>query len=299
MNVPTAAGRAHLWATAGLVGATLFWGATFVIVKDAVAVVPPFEFLAIRFAVATAALWAVWRPPLRALAGPAPAIVGLALAAAFGLQTWGLVYTEATNAAFITGLYVVFTPVLGAMLLRRAPSVRIAVAVVLATAGLALLTLRGSVGFTFGDLLVLLCALAWAVQIVALGRFAPGMDVRTLGVGQLAVATLVFAVLVPTDDVVAPTGAGVWFAILFTALGATAYGFGVQTWAQRYLSANRTAVVLTLEPVFGAVFGIAVAGEHLGPLRWTGAVLILAAILVAELRLPRSPARDPVTPAGA
>lgn len=276
--------REGAWATVGLVVATVFWGSTFVVVKDAIASVPPFEFLAIRFAVATLALWLFWRPRVRHLLGPAPLLVGGALAAAFGLQTWGLVYTGATNAAFITGLYVVFTPLLGAVLLRRLPGVRIVVAVALATAGLGLLTLRASVGFTLGDLLVLLCAAAWAVQIVLLGRFAPTSDVRTLAVGQLAVATMIFAALVPTDALVAPSGTGVWFAVGLTALGATAFGFAVQTWAQRHLSANRTAVVLTMEPVFGAVFGIAIAGERLGPVRWLGAALILTAIGVTELR---------------
>lgn len=280
--------RSGLLTGGALVAATVFWGATFLVVKEAVAHVPPFEFLALRFGIATLVLGALWR---RSVRGPLPwralLVVGTALACGYAFQTLGLVYTGATNAAFITGLYVVFTPTIGALLYRRLPAASAAAGALLATTGLVLLSLRlvaGRPTFSLGDLLVLVCAFGFTGHILALGHFAPRTDVRTLAVGQLAVATLLFAALVPVEDAVVPRGAEVWSAIAFTALGATAFGFAVQTWAQRRLSPTRTAVILTMEPVFAAVFGFTVAGERLSARGWAGAALILAGMLAVEAR---------------
>ncbi len=289
--------RTTLFATAGLVVGAAIWGSTFVLVKDAVEAVPPFQFLAMRFAIATLALAAVWRDSVTA---PAPqrlraaVIVGALLAGAYTFQTWGLVFTGATNAGFITGLYVVFTPILAAAILRRSPAPSALVGVALATAGLVLLSLRlvgGRPAFTTGDLLVLVCAVAFAAHIVALGRYAPGGDTRRLAIDQLAVATLVFAALTPTGGIETTIPTGVWVALAVTALGATAYGFAIQTWAQAHLSPTRTAVILALEPAFAALFGYWWLAERLSVRGWVGAGLILAGMLAAEIR-PAPPDRE-------
>lgn len=289
--------RNTLLATTGLVVAAAIWGSTFVLVKEAVEEVPPFQFLAMRFAIATVVLALVWR---RSVAVRAPGrlrtavIVGTLLAGAYAFQTWGLVYTGATNAGFITGLYVVFTPMLAAAILRRAPAASALVGVALATLGLVLLSLRlvgGRPSFTAGDLLVLVCAAGFAAHIVALGRYAPGGDTRRLAIDQLAVATVVFAVLTPTGGIEATIPAAVWVALAVTALGATAYGFAIQTWAQAHLSPTRTAVILALEPAFAALFGYWWLAERLSVRGWIGAGLILAGMLAAEIH-PAPPDRE-------
>lgn len=281
--------RTRRLATLALVSVAAIWGATFVLVKDALGDLPPLAFLALRFAVGTAALAVVWPGAVRGLRSlPRPALfsVGFALAAGYAFQTLGLAYTGATNAGFITALYVVFTPLVAAVVFRTAPSARALSGVGLATIGLVLLSLRlvdGRPVFGGGDLLVALCAVAFAVHIVALGVWAPRTDVRALTLGQVGLSALVFALAAPFDRGGSLTGR-VWVAVGVTAIGATAFGFAAQTWAQTRLAPTRTAVVLTTEPVFAGLFGFALAGERLGLRGWIGAALILGAVAVVELR---------------
>lgn len=282
--------RRSLPAVAALVAITAIWGATFVVVKRAVEEVPPLEFLAIRFSIATAVLAAAFpRQAAGALRAPRASIwIGTALAVGYAFQTVGLVHTTATNAGFITGLFVVFTPVVGAVVSRRLPSPAAVLAVLLAGGGLALLLIGDRFEPRAGDGLVLITAVAFAVHIVVLGRFAPGFDPRTLAIGQLGVATVGFAaVSAVTERMVAPTSRQVWLALLLTSLGASAAGYLVQTWAQRTLSPTRTAVTLTMEPVFAGLTGYVVLGERLGLRGLIGASMILAGMLVADLRRPR------------
>jgi drug/metabolite transporter (DMT)-like permease len=280
----------QITAVGALVVAAAIFGSTFVLVKEAVADVPALEFLAIRFAAGGLVLYALWRPPLRAIDPRAVLWCGGCLAAGYIFQTVGLQFTGATNAGFITGLFVVFTPVLGAMVLRRRPSVPAMLGVVLATAGLALLSLRfdaGTLRLGKGDLLVLCCAIAFAGHIVALGRFAPVTDHRALAFGQIMLSAVLFTALMPLTGVRAPTPR-VWLALAVTALGATAFGFAVQTWVQTKLPPTRTAVVLTMEPAFAGLFGFLFLGERLSARQWLGAVLILIGMLTVEARPARA-----------
>lgn len=272
-----------------LVAACAIWGSTFVLVKDAVVGFSPLMFLAIRFSLGAAAVAAAspgsvraarrigWRPIL---------VVGTALAAGYAFQTIGLVYTSATNAGFITGLFVVFTPALGALVLRRIPD-RFAIAgVLLATTGLTLLSLRivaGRPPFSGGDGLILACAVAFAVHILMLERYAPRSDVRGLVLGQLAVAAVLFWIASVPSGLELPRTRQVWVALAVTAFGATAFGFWAQTWAQARLSATRTAVMLTMEPVFAGLFAYLWADERLTVRGWAGAGLIVAGMLAAEV----------------
>src|SRR6266536_1669391 len=270
---------AYRWELA-LIGVTAVWGATFVAVRDAVATIPPFTFVAYRF-LAAAALLAGARP--RALAGrprglvAAGVVTGIALFAGYGFQTTGLQYTTASNAGFITGLSVVLTPLLAAVALRERPGL-----------GLALLSLQ-RLEVRRGDALVLGCAVAFAAHIVLLGRFAPRYSSYQLAVVQLAtvgVLSLVWAGV--TGGLAAPAGAQVWLALAVTAVLASAAGFLVQTRAQREVSPTKTAVILTMEPVFAGLFGFLLAGERLEARGWAGACCILAGMLVAELGRPPS-----------
>ena len=286
--------RAARWELA-LVAVTAVWGSTFVLVRDAVAAIPPFAFIAYRF-LAAAALLAAARP--RALASRPPgllaagALTGVALFAGYSFQTVGLQYTTASNAGFITGLSVVLTPLLAAVALRQRPGRWPLAGALLALVGLALLSLQ-RLEVRRGDALVLGCAFAFAAHILLLGRYAPRFPAYALAVVQLGTAGLLgFAWAGIAGDLAGPGSGAVWLALAITAVVASAGAFLVQTRAQREVSPTKTAVILTMEPVFAGLFGFLVAGERLAARGWVGAALILAGMLVAELGRPKdSPGR--------
>jgi drug/metabolite transporter (DMT)-like permease len=214
----------------------------------------------------------------------APLFLGLALFAGYAFQTFGLALTTPAKAGFITGLGVVMVPVASALLLRQPPSRAVWLGVVMATAGLALLTLDSSLAANAGDLLVLFGAASFAVHILLTGRFAPGHDPLRLLFGQVltvAVVSLVASLLFETRPGL-PSGQ-VWFAAAFTGLFATAVAFGIQTLAQRFTTASHTALIFAAEPVFAALFSFLLIGEVLGPRQLLGCALILAGMVAAEL----------------
>lgn len=276
-------------ASAALLAAAFIWGTTFPLVKDALEEISVFEFLAVRFTIASLVLAVIWRSAARAVFRAnvrAGLLAGGLLAAGHAFQTLGLERTLSTNAGFITGLYVVFTPILAAAILRRAPRPSAVVGVVLTTAGLALMSLQfvaGRAVVNVGDLLVLVCAVAYAGQIVTLARYAPTSDTRVLTIQQLGVTALVFAALTPAQEITAPTSAPVWLAILATALGSSVFGIGVQTWAQRRVPPTRAAIIFSMEAPFAALAAFVLADERLSPRAWAGAALILAGVLLVEL----------------
>jgi len=272
-------------ATATLVVVCVIWGSTFVVVKDAVQRMPVMDFLAWRFAIAAAAM-AVLRPGAVRRLSPAArwhgVVLGSALAAGYVAQTFGLERTPATVSGFITGLFVVFTPLCSGLLLRRRVEGTAWFAVAVATGGLALLSLRGlSVGT--GEAITLLCAVSFALHIVGLGEWSTPSDAYGLAVVQLSTVAVASIVISAPDTLSPPPDAGAWGAVLLTALGATAFGFWGQTWAQAHLAPTRAAVVMTMEPVFAGVFGVAIGGDHLGVRTVAGALLVLAAMYLVEL----------------
>jgi drug/metabolite transporter (DMT)-like permease len=269
-----------LWALAGV---TAVWGVTFVQVKDAVAVYPLFPFLSVRFGIASLVLlpFAVSRARTIGRAGAgAASVAGALLAAGYILQTLGLERTSVSSAGFVTGMYVVLTPLLGYACFRLRIGRAALVGVVLATLGLALLAgVHG--GSPVGELLVLGGAAVYSLQIVLMERYAPRYDAFGFTLVEMLAAFVLLTVLaVPTFAV--PRGWTVWGALLVTGIFASALGFLIQTWAQRRTSATRTALVFTLEPVWAAFFGFTLAGDRLGAAGWGGSVLIMAGILVAE-----------------
>lgn len=274
-------------AVLALVGVTAVWGLTFVQVKDAVAVYPVLPFLAFRFGIAALVLAPFAARRMRGLGrrGAASAsFAGALLAGGYTLQTYGLERTSVSNAGFITGMYVVLTPLIAFACFR----VRIGAAswagVALATGGLALLAgVHG--GAEGGNALLLAGAAVYSLQIVLMERYAPRYD--ALGftlVEMLAAFALLTVVAVPTMAV--PRGWTVWGALLVTGIFASALAFLVQTWAQRLTSATRTALVFTLEPVWAAIFGFWLAGDRLGLGRWAGCLAIMAGILLAGREAP-------------
>jgi len=271
--------------TLALAGVTAIWGSTFVVVKDAIEQMPVTDFLTWRFTLAALAMLAL-RPRCVGALGPAGRraglLVGLALGTGYLLQTLGLQSTSAAVSGFITGMFVVLTPLGAAILLRNPPGITAWLSVVVATAGLALLSLHG---FTVGpgELLTLGCAAAFALHIVGLGKWASTFDAFGLAVVQLLTTAVLCALIALPGGVALPPNWSVWAALALTALAATALAFVVQTWAQAHLEPTRAAVIMTMEPVFGGVFAVLLGGEVLGPRTVTGATLVLAAMVLTEV----------------
>lgn len=280
-----------------LLAAAAIWGTTFPLVKDALREISAFEFLAIRFSIATAVLAAL--SPKAARASVRTGLrAGLTAGGLLGLghafQTIGLDHTLSTNAGFITGLYVVFTPLLASVVLRRRPAAVVLFGVLLTAVGLALMSLRPNgdrLAFNGGDLLVLVCAVLYAGQIVTLARYAAESDPRVLTLQQLGVTAILFILLTPAQPIRAPTSAAVWIAVVATALGSSVFGIGVQTWAQRRISPTRTAVIISMEAPFAGLAAFLLADERLTSRAWVGAAMILAGMLIVELR-PATTARE-------
>src|SRR3954469_13126441 len=272
-------------ATFALVGVTAVWGSTFVVVKHAIERMPVMDFLSWRFAIA-ALVMAVVRPSAVMALSPTArrngVVLGLALAAGYVAQTFGLERTPASVSGFITGLFVVLTPLCAALLLGRRVDGLAWGGGVIATGGLALLSLHGlSIGR--GEAITLLCALSFALHIVGLGEWTTARDAYGLAVVQLTTVAVVSIVVAAPDSLAPPPDAGVWGAILLTALAATAVGFLVQTWAQSHLAPTRAAVVMTMEPVFAGIFGVAFGGDDLTTRLVVGALLVLVAMLLVEI----------------
>lgn len=278
--------RRRLLSEAGLLGVTAVWGWTFVVVQEAVAMLPPLPFLATRFLIAAALVALVfWRPVLAmGLAGlKAGLAMGAALTAGYVFQTLGLTLTSAANTGFITGMVVVFTPFLGALFLRERITARAWVLAGLAALGMYLLS--GAEGqWNPGDLLVLACAVSFSAHILVTGRVVRRHHPGALLVVQLGVCG--FACLggsLALGQWRLPPTSEVWWAIGVTAVVASALGFFIQTTAQRYTTPARTALILAAEPVFAGLAAYFLAGEGFTARRLLGAALILAAILWAEL----------------
>src|SRR3954471_16579071 len=265
-----------------LVAVTAVWGITFVQVKDAVAIYPILPFLAVRFGIASAVL-APAAPRVRGLGwrgAGAAAGAGALLGAGYVLQTLGLERTSVSSAGFVTGMYVVLTPLIALALFRLRVGAAGWGGVVLATVGLAMLA-GIHAGSATGDLLVLAAAAVYSLQIVLMERYAPRYDAFAFTLVEMLVAFVGLALAaIPTAAV--PHGLTVWGALLVTGVFASALAFLVQTWAQQRTSATRTALAFSMEPVFAAIFGITLAGDRLGALGWTGCAAIMGGIVLSE-----------------
>ena len=268
-----------------LVLVTAIWGYTFVPVQEAIAVYPLFAFLAIRFAISAVVLvpfaWgSIGALPRGGLVAGAGA--GALLATAYGLQTAGLELTTVSSTGFITGLYVVLTPILALVLFRTPVAAAAWVGVALAVAGLLLLNgIPG--GSAVGNALVLGNAVAQSFQIVAMERFAPRYDARALTFLQMAVSCLAFtAIALARGELSLPRDGSVWYALIVTGVFAGALGYLVATWVQSRATAARAALVFTLEAPFAALFGVLLLSERLGWMGWAGCAIMLAGILAAE-----------------
>jgi drug/metabolite transporter (DMT)-like permease len=280
--------RTSLLAAGALLGITAMWGSTFFLIRDLLERVPTLDFLAVRFAIASAALLVV---APRAVARLSPAarrgavVLGLLYGVAQILQTAGLAHTPASVSGFITGMYVVLTPVLAALLLRSRITAMTWGAVLLATAGLAVLTLNGlSVGY--GEAITLVAAVLYALHIVGLGAWSTPHEALGMSIVQLVVITLVCLAATAPDGIVLPQTPADWLSVVYMALFAGALALVGQTWAQAHLAPTRSAIIMSMEPVFAALFAVLLGGEVFTLRMVTGGLMVLAAMLVVEL-VPR------------
>lgn len=268
-----------------LVGVTAIWGWTFVIVKEAVARYPVVSFLGVRFLLAAVVLWllvAFTRERARvALIGLA---IGVVLALSYLVQTLGLSRTSVANTGLITGLFVVFTPIIDRIAWQVPSRTDAWLAAGIAFAGTALLTGGAPTGLHFGDLLVLLGSVGFALHITLLSRYASGGPLLLAAWQMTAAATVLTAGALATRSTIVPIPTAVLPAIAITGIFASAIAFWVQTYAQQRLPASRAALILTMEPAFTVFFAFLLVGERFGLLQALGAGLILAALFYSEIR---------------
>ena len=277
--------RTTLLATAALLAMTACWGSTFFLIKDLLDRVPTLDFLAVRFAIASIVLL-IAAP--RAVARLSPetrkraVVLGLLYGVAQILQTAGLAHTAASVSGFITGMYVVATPLFAALLLRTRITALTWAAVALAAVGLGILTLDGfAVGY--GEAITLVAALLYALHIVGLGAWSTPSEALGMSILQIAVIAAVCLVATAPDGVVLPATSADWLSVAYMAIFAGALAMLGQTWAQAHLPATRTAIIMSMEPVFAAFFAVLVGNESPTLRMVVGGLVVLSAMLIVEL----------------
>ena len=294
-----------------LLATPVLWGATFPATRIALRHLPAPSFMAWSRWLGVLAILALL-PALRRAGGPRDrslrsargpgAVLGVLMFAGYFLQTEGQARTTATNAGFITGLYVVFAPILAAAVFRQRVPGAIWVAVLASLAGLTLLSVRdlGEVRVGPGDLLVLAGSLGWAAHIVAVGRFSPRFPAWTLSVVQMAAAAALHLAVASAAglQVAGALSARVWPLLVITGLLGSGVAFTIQVLAQREITSSRAVVVLAGEALFAAGFAAVWIGERLTAHQWLGAALVLGAMVVSEVaaRRPAEARLDPAAP---
>ena len=277
----------QLKADLSLLVITIAWGASFILTKNALADLPTFNFLAIRFLLAFALSLTLFSKRLKHLNRKtlvSSAIVGTILFVGYALQTFGLNFTTTSKSAFITGFSVILVPLITALFLKKRPEAPAVAGSVMALMGLGLLTLGDNLSMNIGDTLTLVAAIAFALHIIAVGHFTSDCDSLMLGVFQIGVvAVLSLLTSLMFEKPVLPGISPVWINILLLSIFCTAIAFIIQSIAQQYTSATHTALIYSGEPVFAAIFGYFMIGDILSGRGLIGAILILGGMLAAEL----------------
>ena len=290
--------KVQLKADAALMLITMFWGASCLLTKIGLAGLEAFNLMALRFLIAFAISGLFFWKRIRSADAKTfryAAILAGILFVVFAFMTFGVKYTTASNAGFLTCLASIFIPILALLFLRQRPEPKVVAGVVLAVAGVALLSQGSQVQFNLGDVLCILCSLAFAVHILVMGAFTPKVDSVALGVLQLGFAgvySLAAALLFETP--VLPVSGRSWAVVLLLSLFCTAAAFIVQSVAQKYTTPSHTGLIFTFEPAFAAFFAYAFLGEVLSLPGYIGGLLMILSILLVELEFPRR-AKPPVS----
>lgn len=266
---------------------TVFWGASYILTKIGLDTLEPFNLTALRFVIAFSVSAMIFYKHIfktNFKTVKYAFVLAVILFGVFVAMTFGLKYTTASNAGFLISLSVVFIPIISAVILKQRVEKKVMIGVCLAIIGIALLTLNTQLKVGIGDLLCILCALLFALHIIVTGVYTRDVDSITLSVLQLGfvgIFSIVFSVF--TEAVKLPSTGLSWFAILALSILCTAVGYIVQTTAQQYTNASHTGLILSLEPVFSAIFAFAFLGEILSVKGYIGAAILLAGVLFAEL----------------
>jgi drug/metabolite transporter (DMT)-like permease len=269
-----------------LLAVSASWGLAFVIMKDPIEKQNVNSFLATRFVLAVLVMIAI-RPRVLSQITREMLIkgffAGLFLGSGYIFQTFGLKLVGAAITGFVTGLYVVATPLIAWIVLRHRITLYTWLCVALATVGLAFLSLKGwAVGA--GELLVLVSAIAFAAHIVALGQWSKGLDAYAMTVVQLATCALLTGAISIAQGYKAPVNLSGWAVVVYTAIFSTAVAFVIQTWSQAHISPTKVAVILTMEVVFAALFAMVFTDETLNLQQILGGVLILISMLAIVIK---------------
>jgi drug/metabolite transporter (DMT)-like permease len=288
--------RTSLLATAALLAMTACWGSTFFLIHDLLDRMPVVDFLAVRFTIAAVAML-VLAP--RAVGRLSPdkrrhaVVLGVLYGLAQILQTAGLAHTPASVSGFITGMYVVCTPLFAAAILKTRIGALTWGAVLLALAGLGVLTLEGfSVGY--GEALTLVAAMLYALHIVGLGAWSRPADAIGMTILQVIVIAVICTIAAVPGGIALPERTGDWVSVVYMALFAGAAALLGQTWAQAHLPPTRAAIIMSMEPVFAAFFAVLFGEDALTSRMALGGAMVLTAMLVVEL-VPRRKVEAEVT----
>jgi drug/metabolite transporter (DMT)-like permease len=277
--------ESKVFSSIALMAVAAIWGSAFLSMKGTLERLDVNSFLTWRFLIATLLLIAIRPSALKKINLPflkKGVLLGLFLSSGYIFQSFGLTLTTVSNTGFITGLYVVFTPIIAAVILRKNITLVEWFAVLIATVGLALLSFNG-VEFGVGEFLVLIGALLFALHIVGLGEWSKGLDTYALTVIQLGTCAVVTFLASFKSGFKAPPDSGVWWSIIYTAIFATALAFIVQTWAQSFIAPSTVGVILAAEVVFAAAFGIWLLNEPVTLRIALGGLLVLASMYLIIL----------------
>lgn len=276
-----------------LLSVAIAWGVTFLMVQDAINSTPVYAFLFFRFGIASILMFFIAYKYLNQINKRTifyGVILGTFLFSAFATQTFGLLYTKSSIVAFITGLNVIFVPFLAYLVFKDHISKKVFIAAIVAVIGLYSLTMSGTLTVGIGEFLTLICAFLFALQIIYTGKFSKEVNVFLLVLFQLLTVTVLSLIFsLSLDDVTFNlTYDYVFFkAVIITAVFATVYAFLIQTYMQQFTTATKTAIIFAMEPVSASVFAYISVGEVLTNIQLTGAILIVFATVVAELKFKR------------
>jgi len=271
-----------------LLGIVVIWGSTFAIIKGILDQIMPFTFLAYRFFWAAFILGLIFWKRLKNIDKiilRKGFLIGIFLFLGYTFQTVGLKYTTATKAGFITGLSVVLVPIISHFFIREKISKNSIIGVILAVIGLWFLNYNSSFIFNFGDFLVLLCALSFAMHIISVGLYARKADYVLLVIVQLTtvfVLSFLMALFFERPGIHLYYPSIVWWSIILTGIFATALAFYMQNKFQRYSTATKTAIIFSGEPIFSAMFAYLLLGEKVGLIAWIGGLLIIFGMIISQ-----------------
>ena len=286
-----------------LILVTMIWGGTFLVVKDTVKISGPFTFLALCYSIGTLALAVIFRKRLLRITRVevfAGLLIGIFLFAGYALQTTGLQYTTVSKAGFLTGLYVPLVPVFSFLLLRQKPTFGAIIGVVCSLIGLIILSVNSTFNLVFGlgEVLLLGCSVAFALQIICISRFAPHVDAINLAIVQLALTAVLSFVAMPImGETYRIPPLVVWVAVVFMGMADIAFCLLIMNWVQQFISGNRATLIYALEPMWAALFGYVLAGETLSLFAWIGCAFILLGMIAGGIRLSsfKTPKHQPAT----